>query len=69
VLRHIDLSENGLEGAIPASICQLKILKYLYLKRNKLQGSLPDPIGEMSALQVRRGGGRWGAGGEPVESR
>lgn len=46
----IDLNDNGLNGTIPESICNLSKLQYLYLGENSLTGSIPSQIGNLKEL-------------------
>lgn len=50
-LTHIDLSGNGIEGAVHASIGTLAELEHLDLSRNKLTGEVPDTIANMAGLK------------------
>ncbi|WP_297092238.1 C39 family peptidase [uncultured Draconibacterium sp.] len=48
----IDLPENDLNGAIPASIGQLDGLTELLLNGNDIGGTLPDEMGNLTQLEV-----------------
>ncbi|KAK3229616.1 hypothetical protein Dsin_001497 [Dipteronia sinensis] len=48
----LELSENNLNGSIPASLGNLIDLEYLYLRNNKLSGSIPLEIGNLLKLSV-----------------
>ena len=48
----IDLNDNGLNGTIPESICNLSKLQYLYLGENSLTGSIPSQIGNLKELEA-----------------
>lgn len=41
----LQLYDNGLEGPLPESLCQLKQLKTLYLSFNKISGEIPASLG------------------------
>lgn len=48
----IDLFNNNLNGQLPASIGNLKNVRYFNVKGNKLSGPIPSEIGNMSSLEV-----------------
>ena len=48
----LELSGNGLQGAIPAVLGLLSELKVLDLSRNPLSGSLPASLGDLSKLHT-----------------
>ncbi|PRP79695.1 LRR receptor-like serine/threonine-protein kinase GSO2-like [Planoprotostelium fungivorum] len=50
----LSLAQNGLNGQIPSSICQLTNLTNLYLPGNFLNGPLPACIGQLQKLQYLR---------------
>ncbi|XP_004295505.1 PREDICTED: LRR receptor-like serine/threonine-protein kinase GSO1 [Fragaria vesca subsp. vesca] len=50
-LESLDLSLNGLEGELPASIGRLHKLQYLNLDQNSFSGSIPESIGNLSSLR------------------
>eukprot|EP00762_Andalucia_godoyi_P008167 ANDGO_07410.mRNA.1 putative leucine-rich repeat receptor-like protein kinase At1g35710 len=49
---NISLSENQLNGTIPASLGDLLRLRLLDLSSNQLKGSIPATLGELSELQI-----------------
>lgn len=49
-LERLDLSNNGFNGPIPASLGNLTNLMYLYLYNNSLQGPIPDELGNLDKL-------------------
>ncbi|XP_044350894.1 MDIS1-interacting receptor like kinase 2-like [Triticum aestivum] len=51
-LTYIDLSNNSLHGALPASISCLSSLLELYLPYNQLTWKIPDEIGGLQSLRV-----------------
>ena len=46
----LDLSENGLAGALPSDILQLSALRSLDLATNELTGPIPGELGQLGAL-------------------
>jgi hypothetical protein len=49
-LRHLDLSNNQLNGAIPTQLSNLLYLERLYLNANQLTGGIPTWLGNLTAL-------------------
>ena len=47
----VDLHENGLSGALPSQLGDLKSLKALYLSYNNLHGELPEALFSLTALE------------------
>ena len=47
---HLALAENGLSGALPASLGDLAYLEVLTFFRNELSGSLPSSLGNLTNL-------------------
>lgn len=47
----VRLSENNLEGELPASIENLTNLQDLYLESNQLSGSIPEEVSNLSGLR------------------
>ncbi len=47
----LDLSNNGLEGALPAEIAQLALLTDLSLDGNGLAGPIPEELGSLGDLE------------------
>ncbi len=47
----LDLSNNGLEGALPAEIAQLALLTDVNLDDNTLQGPIPAEVGTLGDLE------------------
>ncbi|MCG8429901.1 MAG: hypothetical protein MJA29_01835, partial [Candidatus Omnitrophica bacterium] len=43
-LEHLTLSQNFLDGGIPASLGRLSKLQGLYLYQNRLEGSIPSEL-------------------------
>lgn len=50
VLTHLRLTNLGLMGSIPESICRLQSLRVLDLSFNQLSSSIPTTIGNMTAV-------------------
>jgi Leucine-rich repeat (LRR) protein len=50
-LRELKLADNELQGALPASVCNLASLEVLELQGNKLT-SLPNEIGQLGCLRL-----------------
>ena len=48
----LDLSENGLNGAIPSELSSLSNLTNLWLNGNQLSGEIPSELGNLSNLTV-----------------
>jgi len=48
----LDLSNNQLEGGIPAQLGSLANLLRLYLQGNRLSGTLPPELGDLNALDT-----------------
>ena len=48
----LDLSNNGLEGAIPADLARLTHLRVLNLADNELTGQIPSSLGDLARLDV-----------------
>lgn len=48
----LELDDNGLKGYLPADLCGLHTLAYLYMADNALMGGLPEHLGEMESLKV-----------------
>ena len=48
----LDLSDNGVIGAIPPEIDMLERLEYLDLSDNEVSGSIPSELGNLQNLQV-----------------
>ena len=46
----LDLSDNGLKGAIPIELGNLPYLEMLYLSENRLSGPIPSELGALSNL-------------------
>ncbi|MCY4083157.1 MAG: hypothetical protein OXF54_23145 [Caldilineaceae bacterium] len=44
------LSDNGLNGSIPAALGSLDSMAWLALRRNQLSGSIPAALGDLSSL-------------------
>ena len=44
------LSDNGLNGSIPAALGSLDSMAWLDLRRNQLSGSIPTALGDLSSL-------------------
>ena len=54
-LTHLDLSNNGLTGAIPAELGNLTNLVFLNLSGNKLSGRIPTSLGNLkSSIETLR---------------
>ncbi|GAY67439.1 hypothetical protein CUMW_256500 [Citrus unshiu] len=51
ILAGIILSNNSFDGAIPASIANLKGLQVLNLQNNNLQGHIPSCLGNLTNLE------------------
>ncbi|KAM6574756.1 hypothetical protein CsatA_023083 [Cannabis sativa] len=51
-LRHLDLSQNLLTGALPHSLADLPELKYLDLTGNNFSGEIPVSFGRFQKLEV-----------------
>ncbi|KAL9140498.1 hypothetical protein ABFS82_14G041200 [Erythranthe guttata] len=51
---YIDFSNNALTGTLPATIGDLKSLKFLSLSENKLSGPLPNSLSGLASLSVIR---------------
>ena len=49
-LRELHISQNNLEGTIPASIFNVKSLTYISISHNKFTGTLPVAIGKLNRL-------------------
>ncbi|PQP96439.1 putative leucine-rich repeat receptor-like protein kinase [Prunus yedoensis var. nudiflora] len=49
-LESLDLSSNGLEGELPATLGMLHNLEYLELHHNYMNGSIPESLGQLSKL-------------------
>ena len=47
----LDLSDNGLNGSLPAELGQLTHLEVLNLRENSLSGSLPSELGKLTNLK------------------
>lgn len=52
VVTGLRLGSNGLTGAIPPQICQLKYLTELHLFDNALHGAIPSEIGDLTFLRI-----------------
>ena len=50
-LQELDLSDNEIEGEIPAAIGNLSTLQNLNLSGNSIQGEIPPTIGNLTALE------------------
>ena len=48
----IDLSDNGVDGTIPAQIGHLEGLQELKLNKNSISGTLPTELGKLKFLRV-----------------
>ncbi|KAH9606813.1 hypothetical protein KSS87_001123 [Heliosperma pusillum] len=51
-LQVLDLSHNGLSGAIPSSLVKFSSLEFLNLSKNSLIGGIPENVGGFKALKV-----------------
>ncbi|CAN0846331.1 Receptor protein kinase-like protein At4g34220 [Linum grandiflorum] len=51
-LKHLDLSNNFLNGSLPDSLFNSTEMQVLSLSGNEISGELPESIGEMKGLQV-----------------
>nr|ABW81103.1 unknown [Tarenaya spinosa] len=51
-LRELKLQNNGLEGHIPDSLFESRVLKVIDLRNNKLSGNILNSIGKISPLRV-----------------
>ena len=47
----LDLSDNSLDGSIPAELGNLSSLQRLRLNSNSLSGSIPSELGDLSSLE------------------
>ncbi len=47
----LDLTENGLNGYVPAELGNLSPLTYLSLRQNSLSGTIPPELGNLSNLE------------------
>ena len=61
------LSENELDGAIPAELGNLANLEYLFLGDNTLDGEIPPELGNLANLIILSLGGNELDGGIPAE--
>jgi hypothetical protein len=51
-LLYLDLSNNQHSGPLPASLCNLKMLKEIVLDKNGLDGQLGPVIGQLQAAAL-----------------
>ena len=66
-VERLDLSDNQLNGSIPAELGNLSNLENLYLHDNWLGGSIPAELGNLSNLWYLRLNGNYLSGSIPAE--
>ena len=67
LVTRLDISDNQLNGSIPAALGNLTNLQELHLYINELSGPIPAELGSLANLEILRLGGNQLSGAIPVD--